>query len=95
MTGIRSLTLFRLLVPKTELSVALPDGLSYFTLNRKIQKIQLLNLIEEEEEEEEEEERRRRRKRRRSFVYEAVVNCSVVPEVAEKLSLVSESYNVL
>jgi hypothetical protein len=30
-----------------------------------------------------------------SFLYEALVDCLMVPNVSEKLSLVSDSYNVL
>ena len=40
MTGVRSPALLRLLVSNTELSMDLPDGLSYFTLHRKMQNIQ-------------------------------------------------------
>ena len=55
MTGVRSPALLRLFVSNTELSLDLPDGLFYFILHRKMQKIRSPNLIQEEEEEEEEE----------------------------------------
>jgi hypothetical protein len=50
MTGVRSLTLLKHLVPNTEMSRNLPDGLSYFILHRKRQKKNPTpNSIQEEE----------------------------------------------